>query len=402
MGDPRILRAGGLRRGSRGLAGGGAALRAQSEEMERRDLWPRTRWVREAIEARPRHAFAPSRLWQWDGHAYRPVDCDRDPGAWARLVYGDPHAAAITRLHGGVPVSSLSCTAVVADMLAALRVRPGQRVLELGTGTGWNTALLVYRAGPGGVVSVELDDELSADAEQSLARAGAQVRVCRGDGAAGCPDSGPYDRVLCTYAVETIPFAWVAQTRPGGRIVTPWGRLGHVALTVSDDGRSASGHVRGLAQFMPARAHAARRPDFRQLRERHELAHEYPLARDLLPLHQDWHLKFALRVAVPELRVHTAVDADGCNAWLHDEAGRAWASRTATGTGTLLVREGGSRRLAGELLAVWDAWLADGSPELYEYGVTVTERDQYAWARNPDTGPRWTLKEAAPTTPATV
>ncbi|MBO8191617.1 protein-L-isoaspartate O-methyltransferase [Streptomyces oryzae] len=276
------------------------------------------------------------------------------------------------------------------------------RVLELGIGTGWNAALLVYRAGPGCVVSVELDDELAVGAEQSLARAGAQVSVCRGDGATGCPGSGPYDRVLSTYAVETIPFAWVVQTRPGGRIVTPWGRLGHVALTVSDDGRTASGHVRGLAQFMPARAHAAHRPDFRQLRERHELAHEYHLARDLLPLHRDWHLKFALRVALPELRLHIAVDADECNAWLHDETGRAWASLSATGSGTLLVREGGSRRLAGELLEAWDTWLANGSPDLYEYGLTVTEHDQYAWARNPDTGPRWTLKEAVATTRATV
>ena len=358
--------------------------------MERRGLWPRTRWVREAFEALPRHDFAPARLWEWGGHAYQAVDRDADPVVWARLVYGDPYAATITSLREGVPASSLSCPAVVADMLAALRLRPGQRVLELGTGTGWNAALLAHRAGRGQVTSVEVDDELAAAARRRLEQAGADVHVRIGGGEAGDVPGDGYERIIVTFSVETVPWSWVAQARPGARIVAPWGRLGHVALTVSEDGRQAVGHVRGLAQFMPARDTAPRHVGFRRLRADHEPAHEHGLARDLTPLHQDWHLRFALRVAVSGLRLTTATDADGTSAWLHDGIS-SWASLTAAGDGTLLVREGGPRRLAEEAVAAWDAWLADGAPDLYAYGLTVAEGEQYAWARDPETGPRWFL-----------
>ncbi|MER6142455.1 methyltransferase domain-containing protein [Streptomyces sparsogenes] len=138
-------------------------------------------------------------------------------------------------------------------MLDSLLVEPGDRVLELGAGTGWNAALPAERAGPGRVVSVEVDAELAAAAAGRLKAAGADVAVEVGDGAAGWPPGAPYDRLISTYAVSTVPWAWVEQTRPGGRIVTPWGRMGHVALTVADDGRSATGWMQGLALFMPAR-----------------------------------------------------------------------------------------------------------------------------------------------------
>ncbi|WP_317440788.1 hypothetical protein [Streptomyces collinus] len=123
-------------------------------------------------------------------------------------------------------------------------------MLELGTGNGWNVALLSQRTGPGCVVSLEADPDL---ARRALAEASAMVDVQADDGTEGWAPAAPYDRVTATYAVERIPWAWVEQTKPGGRIVTPWGRLGHVALTVADDARSATGWVQGLAQFMPDR-----------------------------------------------------------------------------------------------------------------------------------------------------
>ncbi|MFJ8098662.1 protein-L-isoaspartate O-methyltransferase family protein [Streptomyces griseofuscus] len=138
-------------------------------------------------------------------------------------------------------------------MLDSLKLSPADRVLELGTGLGWNAALLAERAGPGRVVSVEVDAQLTAAAQTRLHAAGLDVEVHTGDGAAGWPPGAPYDRLIATYAVESVPWAWMEQTRPGGRIVTSWGRLGHVALTVAEDGRSASGWVQGLATFMPAR-----------------------------------------------------------------------------------------------------------------------------------------------------
>ncbi|MGW6455625.1 methyltransferase domain-containing protein [Streptomyces sp. NPDC055078] len=369
----------------------GGRSRWLADEMERRGAWPaRAPWVREAVEALPRHLFAPDRLWRWDGHRYGPVERALDAVRWAEELYGDPDAAAVTQVTDGRASSSLSCQAIVADMLDALRLEPGRRVLELGTGTGWNAALLALRAGPGRVTSVEADPELASAARKRLETSGVQVAVEVGDGAAGWAPGAPYDRVVATYAVDRVPWAWVAQTRPGGRIVTPWGRLGHVALTVAPDGRSASGWVQGLAQFIPARGTATGLEDFTRVRGHGPATGERPWRRDLTALHDDWHLRFALRVALPDVRITVAADADGLNAWLHDGTS-SWAALSALPDGTTLAYQGGPRRLADDLETAWDAWLRAGSPELYDYGLTVEPDRQYAWARDAENGPRWPL-----------
>ncbi|MFI6586193.1 methyltransferase domain-containing protein [Embleya sp. NPDC050493] len=357
-------------------------------EMERRGDWPeRAPWIRAAVEATPRDAFAPDRLWRWDGEGYVPVDRVVDKDAWVSLVYAGPDDAAVTQVVDGVPTSSLSCQAVVVDMLDSLLLEPGHRVLELGTGTGWNAALAARRAGPGNVVSVEVDPELAGVARKALAEAGLDVCVGVGDGAAGRASEQPWDRVISTYAVERVPWAWIAQARPGGRVVTPWGRLGHVALTVAEDGRSASGWVQGLATFMPARGTPAERR-FADVRGNAAAGQERGVVRDLAPLCDDAHLLFALRVALPELRVRAARDADGVNAWIHD-GDTSWAVYSASaGVGTTLY-QGGARRLGDELETAWDRWIAAGAPALFDHGMTVTPDTQFLWAYNPDTGPRW-------------
>jgi len=127
----------------------------------------------------------------------------------------------VTQVTGGVPTSSLTCQGVVVDMLDSPLLESGHRVLELGTGTGWNAALLAGRAGPGAVVSVEVDPDLADAARKRLTGLGVDVAVEVGDSAAGWAAGAPWDRVLSTYAVERVPWAWIAQTRPGGRVVTP-------------------------------------------------------------------------------------------------------------------------------------------------------------------------------------
>lgn len=365
-----------------------AARSRLAVEMDRRGQWPeRAPWIRAAVEATPRDEFAPDRLWRWDGGGYVPVDRVVDEGAWVSLVYAGPDDAAVTQVVDGVPTSSLSCQAVVVDMLDSLLLEPGHRVLELGTGTGWNAALAARRAGPGNVVSVEVDPELAEGARKALAAAGLDVSVEVGDGAAGRPSERPWDRVISTYAVERVPWAWIAQARPGGRVVTPWGRLGHLALTVADDGRSASGWVQGLATFMPARGAPGERR-FADVRGVTTAGEERGVVRDLAPLCDDAHLLFALRVALPEVRVRAARDADGVNAWIHD-GDASWAVYSASADGTTTLYQGGSRRLGDELETAWDRWIAAGAPALFDHGMTVTPDTQFVWAYEPDTGPRW-------------
>nr|WP_232246306.1 methyltransferase domain-containing protein [Kitasatospora mediocidica] len=362
--------------------------------MAGRGAWPqRSPWIRDAVNALPRDRFAPDRLWRWDGHGYQPVDRQVDGAAWAHELYAGPDDAAVTQVTGGLATSSLSSTGIVVDMLDSLLLEPGHRVLELGTGAGWNAALAAHRAGPGRVTSIEIDPVLAAAAQARLEQARLPVRVEVGDGAAGWPAAGRFDRVIATYAVERVPWAWIEGCAPGGRVVTPWGRLGYVALDVAADGSHAVGWMQGLAQFMPARDNSRPEAAFRDVRGRGPAEHESTFERDLSPLRADWDLLFSLRVAVADLRITTAVDQDGTSAWLHD-GNASWAALSASPTGGARVHGGGPRRLADELTAAWATWEDDGRPGVYDYGMTVTPDHQYVWLNDPVTGPRRGLPTA--------
>ncbi|WP_229352846.1 methyltransferase domain-containing protein [Streptomyces sp. UNOB3_S3] len=343
-------------------------------------------WIRDAFAARPRHLFAPDRLWYWDGHAYVPVDRKADPQRWAAEVYAGPDDPAITQITGGVPSSSLSCPAIIADMLDSVMLEPGHRVLELGAGQGYNAALLDWRTGPGLVTTVEVDPTLAAAAQDRSEVLGTGVAVQTGDGELGWPDGAPYDRVVSTYAVESVPWAWIEQTRPGGRIVTPWGRLGHVALTVADDGKSATGWMQGLAAFMPSRTTPEARRSWRQVRGDRPTEDERALA---LPpgRRNDGNVLFVLRVCLPDVEVFTRTGDDHrVTGFLHD-GHSSWATLTACGGGTTLVRQGGPRRLADEAERVLDGWAQQGEPSLYDFGMTVLPDTQFTWCKDPGTGP---------------
>ncbi|MEV0281106.1 methyltransferase domain-containing protein [Streptomyces sp. NPDC050610] len=365
--------------------------RRLDEAMTSGGRWPeRSPWTRQAVRDLPRHEFTPDRLWDWTGEHYVAVDRTAAPQRWADLVYAGPSASAVTQVTDGRATSSLSCPAIVVDMLDSLMPEPGHQVLELGTGTGWNAALLAHRAGPGRVVSIELDTQLAATARRTLAAAGAEVMVETGDGAKGRPAAAPYDRVVSTYAVDEVPWAWVEQTRPGGRIVTPWGRLGHVALTVADDGASATGWMQGLATFMPSRGTDQGR-SWHQVRGTGTPA-EHPLYRDPRPLHEDRNLLFALRVALPDVQLITRAD-DGVTVWAHD-GHSSWATLTAPDTGPITAYQGGPRRLDKEIEHAWQQWTKAGAPGLYDFGMTVTPHRQFVWSNDPTTGPQWTTVPA--------
>ncbi|MFD8417406.1 methyltransferase domain-containing protein [Streptomyces sp. NPDC059650] len=249
----------------------------------------------------PRHQFAPDRLWTWNGYdAYVPVDRARDQDGWAELVYAGPKDSTIIQIIDGLPSSSLSCTAVVADMLDSLMLEPGHRVLEVGTGAGRNAALLAARTGAGRVTTVEVDAELAAAATRRLAVAGLDVAVHTGDGNAGLACGRtvrPADRHL---RGGEIPWTWIEQTKPGGRLVVPWGRMEHVALTVADDGKSATGWVQGLGLFMPSRGTDQGR-EFHAIRG-DDAGRPVQVERNPRPL-ADPHLLFALRVSHPDIRI---------------------------------------------------------------------------------------------------
>ena len=110
-----------------------------------------------------------------------------------------------------------------------------QHVLEIGTGTGYNAALLARYLGEQWVTSIDIDPVLSEQARANLKAAGYAPTVVRADGAGGWPSTAPCDRIISTAAVIAgrLPYAWVEQTRPGGLILTPWGTAYHNGALVT-------------------------------------------------------------------------------------------------------------------------------------------------------------------------
>ena len=123
----------------------------------------------------------------------------------------------------GSPISSASQPTIVATMLEQLAVALGHRVLEVGTGTGYNAALLASLVGADGhVTTVELEPDLAEAARHRLDQIGLPgVEVAAGDGRHGHPAGAPYDRVIITAGARQIAAAWTDQLADGGRLVVP-------------------------------------------------------------------------------------------------------------------------------------------------------------------------------------
>jgi protein-L-isoaspartate(D-aspartate) O-methyltransferase len=168
-------------------------------------------------------------------------------------IYSDQ--ALVTHLDElGAPISSSSQPALVAQMLEALELAPGLRVLEVGAGTGYNAALLAVISGAP-VVTLDTNQQVVTEAREALGRLGldGQVTVVHGDGYHGWPAGAPYDRVIVTCGCAGLSPRWLAQLAPGGLVLAPVAHGGvHPIMAAWPDGPTARGRMALWAAFMEA------------------------------------------------------------------------------------------------------------------------------------------------------
>lgn len=343
-------------------------------------------WKR-AAEAVPRHEFL-------RGGFFRPV-AGAVPSAWEPVQAGEEgwlggcyaDESLVTQIAGTIvpadirgrimrePTSSSTLPSLVLRMLEDLLVEPGVEVLEVGTGTGYSTAVLCARLGEEHVTSIEYDEGVATRARAALGHLGMYPTLVTGDGLLGHPEGAPFDRIIATCGVRTVPEAWIEQTRPGGLIlVTVGGWLGAselARLTVHDDGTASGPLLGGGVSFMLARPHVAPPlgllPDLSGGKER-----EAVIGADALG---DWTSRFVAQSAVPGAQRLTLHQDGRAEDVLVDVETGSWAAVHAEG-GRWLVRQDGPDALWDAVEEQFSRWHAAGSPALEEFTVTVTPDGQ--------------------------
>jgi protein-L-isoaspartate O-methyltransferase len=350
-----------------------------------------------ALREVPRHLFVPARSWvspdAVDAGSYG-IDREADPARWWDAVYSD--AVIVTQADDGKGdpatgegawTSSISAPGIVFAFLELLDVQKHHRVLEIGTGSGWTAALLAYQVGARNVTSVEIDPEMATLARSNLAGAGVHPHLILGDGAAGCPDRAPFDRVHVTCGVRAIPGAWIAQARPGAVIVLPWmpgfARGHQTRLIVAGDG-TAIGRFTGQAGYMMMRAQ--RFPDLdvdvdEPGGDRRTTTRLDPRTVARGPAGA----AVAVAARLPDVVAAGAGRDDGTfELRLRERDGPSWAIAECTpGGGDYGVRQSGDRRLWEEAADAYLWWVRAGCPDSDRFGMTVDMDRQSIWLDDP-------------------
>lgn len=354
---------------------------------------------RAALHAAPRHNFAPVRGYAMPGHDQGPqaraIDRDNDSPGWWEAVYGDmaivtqkDDGAADPASPAGTPTCSLSAPSVVFPFLELLAPQRGQRILEIGTGTGWTAALLSDRVGEHAVTSIEVDPALAEIAAGNLKTAGYGPRLIVGDGAEGDVASAPFDGIHVTCGVTSIPHAWIRQLRPGGAAVLPWmpdGRTGYRVRLVASDGGTATGTLHGPAGYMMLRSQRGSEVLWRP----HHAAQAEATTTTLDPreiISAGPGAELAITAAVPGLLRLARVNDDGSLSLLLSQAANpdgAWAACDSAEASEHQVIQYGERRLWDETEAAYREWVSQGSPGPERYLLTVTPEGQDLRLRNP-------------------
>ncbi|MFE7120946.1 methyltransferase domain-containing protein [Streptomyces sp. NPDC057654] len=330
---------------------------------------------REAVSNTPRHVLVP-RWWRRIPNSatqeWELVNLPEGSPQRLRAVYsnetlvtrvGPLHAdhAKPERRGSGDPTSSSTLPGLIVSMAERLGAGPGDRVLDVGTGSGYSAALFGYRFGDANVTSVDVDPYLVGAARDRLAGFGRKPCAAAIDATGELPDTA-YDRIMATVSVRPVPASWLRALRPGGRLVTTVaGTALLIAADMGEDGVARGAVQPDPATFMEARRQADYPPKLDEVfagarvREGDEVRASYGPIPDLW---REWALRYLFELDTPGVETRAAAYGDGRRiVWLLAADG-SWAR--AEDSTRPLIHQGGPRRLWDALEGVSRRWEENG------------------------------------------
>lgn len=372
---------------------------ALADELEAGGHIADPRW-RAAFEAVPRHVFVP-RFYDND----RKLVDGTDPGQrdrWLSAVYSDislvTQRVPLPDTDIDWPTSSSSMPRLMVGMLELLSLVDRNRVLEIGTGTGYNAALLSHRLGAVNVTSIDLDPGLVADARERLASIGYRPYLVAGDGARGVSEGAPYDSIIATCGVLTIPAAWITQVVAGGTILADV--RGEVSSALILLRKTSPDTVTGRVQARPGSFMWLRARVDNPLRDGGRYTTVFSLddaetrATDIDPrLVDDKDFRFVLQRYVPDLQsIGWAYRGETAVLELRaKDASWAEAVVAQAESGRYPITQGGPERIWDSVERAASVWDLLGRPARQRFGLTATIDGKHSyWLDSPE-GPHLDL-----------
>ncbi|MEW5352653.1 methyltransferase domain-containing protein [Streptomyces sp. 16-176A] len=352
-----------------------------------------SRW-RGPVARTPRHVFVPA-WWEVNGGRWELRDPVNET-QWFPAAYSD--RSLVTRvgsLHAdrakpddhptGRPTSSATLPSLVVRMFQHARIDDGDELLDVGTGSGYGTALAAHRLGAEAVTSIDVDGYLVEAARDRLATIGLHPTVERADATGPLPDKRErFDRIVATVAVRAVPASWLTSLRTGGRLVTTIAGTSLILTAQKRADGTAVGRIEwDRAGFMHVR-HGDDYPPSPSalLAAAHEMDGDdittgpYPV----VDVANAWDLDSMLGLTAPGIEHAYREDGDRRIAVMAHADG-SWARAVAVGSGAPIVHQGGPRRLWNLLDSIRAYWLQHGELPARGARVLITPEGETRLAR---------------------
>ncbi|MEK7475357.1 MAG: methyltransferase domain-containing protein [Candidatus Coatesbacteria bacterium] len=334
-------------------------------------------WMRDALSRVPRHKFFDQ--YVEDDNSIAVIGPDGPTDDQLKKMYVDNALL----IRDGPDRSSCSMPSLVVRMLNLLEIRPGMKVLEIGTGTGWNAGLLACGVeDPSLVYSIDNQPDLVENARRHLTDTGfPDVHLQAGDGGLGWPGAAPFDRIVVTAAAWDLPPAWGEQLAEEGILLMPFhcAGAGDPLLLL----RKRDGRLRGqfiiltsfiplLGTYGPDRAPASDIEIWKLTSAQKETAlrllAEVPAKDVKVAVPDPADLIFFIHAASPILRYEWLQQGEEWHCILHHEPSGAIA-RNVHWEQRLELH--GIEAGVSELVRLVESWVAAGQPKIQDYRVEL-------------------------------